>query len=120
MSRATRKATTRSAGKRRSITDLTKEFKAARAAASAITTNSPAKQAKFDRAAARLGHLAAQIAKAPASGVAEMLLKIEAVTMEGEDAEYDCLVSLRSDLTRLQRDQQRLTKGLEHVFGHLL
>ncbi len=85
------------------ITDLYGQFEKSRRAAYAITTNTPAKQAKFDRAAAGLGRMAARIAKTPANTVDEMLLKIDAVLAEGEDAQRQCLVSLRDDLRLLRR-----------------
>jgi hypothetical protein len=57
----------------------------------------------LDRAAARLGRVAARIANAPADTLDEAALKIKAVMQEGDynDA-LDCLSSLRKDLRRIR------------------
>jgi hypothetical protein len=84
---------------RPSITDLHAQFEKARAAASAIPS---AKEAEFDRAAAKVGRIAARIAKAQANNLDEMLLETGAVTKEGGyEEDHDCVLSIRDDLHRL-------------------
>lgn len=118
MSRAAKKSSTRSAGKRPSITDLYNDFEAAFAAANALPAIPAGQSTKpFDDAVQKCTDIAWKIVKAPARDTAEMLLKIQTAAWcsdvpykQLEDWHADnhdeealhALATLREDLLRLQ------------------
>lgn len=134
MSRAKPKSTTRSVGKRPSITDLYKEFETACAAARAVPPPKPPSVSSkaFDRAIGKCGAIADRIVIAAANSVEEMLLKIRVAGWcvdAPEDLaklehwmptgcggeELEALVSLREDLHRLcQAGFVALNKRFDH------
>ena len=101
----TRKPTTRSAGKRRSITTLTSQLEEAYAAYKAIPDE---EEKRWQRALAKVVRIGDRIVQAEAKTVDEMLLKIKIVTehpdvSQTDGAERTALLSLGGDLRRLCR-----------------
>jgi hypothetical protein len=104
---ATQTAPTVATKRRRSasITVLHRNFERAREAIKRIPdhTETSLSNPAFDRAAGRLGDMAARIAEMPAESVDEMLLKIDAALKEGDYVDHQtALETLRDDLRRLQ------------------